>query len=505
MHNAPSGISSLIKRNVWWTTLIILIIVGLFFFIVSSKKVTLLDAVIVERQNIREEVSTTGNVKPLSDLDLSFETGGQVSKVYVSVGDKVYEGQLLATLSNADLVAAVEQAKAGLKITQANLASIKKGTRPEELIISKGSLDDAKISLENKIVDSYTKADDAVRNDVDQMFDNPRTSLAKISLVLNNSQLESDINAGRYEIESILNDWNSNSSVLSASTAYLYLDKIKSFLDNVALGVNAITVSSNLTQTTIDKYKAALSSARTSIGLAYSNLNTAETAYNLAKSNYELKVSGNTAEVISAQEASVEQAQANVDAAQARLAKSKIASPISGVITNVNAKVGQTIQPSVTAISVISYGKYNIESYVPEADIAKVKIGNLASTTLDAYGSDTFFETSVVKIDPGETVIENVPTYKITLIFASSSDSRIKSGMTANLDILTNERNNVLAVPSRSVYTIDNEKYVKLVDFEDSSKSIETKVKTGIRGTNGYIEILSGLKEGDNIVASPNI
>ena len=270
-------------------------------------------------------------------------------------------------------------------------------------------------------------------------------------------------------------------------------------------GVNSLTTNSNLTQTTIDKYKLAVSSARSDISLAYSNLNVVESAYNSAKSNYDLKIAGNTEDTINAQVAMVEQAKANIDSAQAKLNKSIIYSPINGVITKVIAENGQTIQSGVVAISVISYGQYDVESFIPEADIAKIKVGNVATTTLDAYGSDTFFETQVIKIDPGETVIENVPTYKITLKFASSSDSRIKSGMTANLDILTNQKSNVIAVPSRSVYSLNNQKYVKLIDPKDLKNIIEVKVETGIRGVDGYVEIISGLKEGDKIVASPNI
>ena len=254
------------------------------------------------------------------------------------------------------------------------------------------------------------------------------------------------------------------------------------------------------------------SCARASISLASSNLSTVTNQYqsalsslNIANSQLTLIKTGATNYQLQAEEATVEQAQANVDSAKAKLAKSIIVSPIKGVITNINAKVGQTIQSGVMAISVISYGEYDVESFVPEADIAKIKIGNIATTTLDAYGSDTFFETQVVKIDPGETVIENVPTYKVTLKFASSSDNRIKSGMTSNLDILTGQKADVLAVPSRSVYSIDSQKYVKLVDLKNPKNIIETKIETGMRGVDGYVEIISGLKVGDKIVASPNI
>jgi multidrug efflux pump subunit AcrA (membrane-fusion protein) len=494
MKNIFSKIKNLAQKNKWWTVLIILVVIIILFVFLGKKKENPIEFITVEKHNIIEEVSVTGNVKPLSDLDLSFETSGQVSRVAVSAGDKVYQGQYLASLSNADLSAEVEQAKAGLKIAQANLSS--------GLMTSKSSLDDALVTLSSKIADAYTKADDAIGNGVDQMFNSPRTDSAKINIILNDSQLENDINISRYELEFILNDWKAKSSTLPIDTAYSYLDKIKIFLDKVASGINGITSSSNISQTTLDKYKAAISEARASIALAYSNLNIANTAYNSAKLSYDLNISKNTPETLSVEEATVEQAKANVLAAQANLSKSIIISPINGVISNINAKVGQTMQSGASAISVISYGQYEVESYIPEADIAKVKVGNVATTTLDAYGSDTFFDTSVIKIDPAETIISGVPTYKVTLKFASSTDSRIKSGMTANLDILTAQRNNVIAIPSRSIYSVDSAKYVKLMDSKDKNKTIETKITTGIRGVDGYIEIISGLKEGDKVVSS---
>jgi RND family efflux transporter MFP subunit len=282
-------------------------------------------------------------------------------------------------------------------------------------------------------------------------------------------------------------------------------------LKNLALAINNLTPVT-ISQSTLTIWKTAVSTARAEVDLAISNLSAASSQYqsaisslDVANSQLTLIKTGATSDQLQASQAAVAQAQANVDAAEANFDKSIIISPISGVITNVNAKVGETMQSGIPAISVISYGQYDVESYVPEADISKVKIGDVATTTLDAYGSDTFFPTSVVKIDPGETIIEDVPTYKVTLNFASSSDNRIKSGMTANLDILTGQANGVLAVPSRSVYSIDINKYVKLIDPNNPLKSTQTQVETGMRGIDGYIQIISGLKDGDQIVASPNI
>lgn len=525
MQDTSSKEKNFIQRNKWWTALIVIIILISAYTIFTNKKSTIVESVDVERRTILEVVSATGNVKPLSDLDLSFEAGGQVSKVAVSVGDKVKQGDLLVSLSNADLVASLEQAKAGLKIAQANLSVLKGGSTPEQIAVNESQVEKAKndllnsqVALINTIKDAYTKSDDSIRNYIDLMFNSPRSQNPTL-LFQTDFQLQNDIISERVSIENLLSSLNdsimslNNSNVsISLNIAVDTLSTIQTFLQNLAYAVNKLSTNSSISQTTLTLWKTNISNSRASMDLSMSNLSAAKSTYesavaslNISNSQLTLIKTGATENQINAQVATVEQAKANLDAAVAKLSKSMITSPIDGVISNINAKIGQTIQPGSIALSIISYGKYEVESFIPEADIAKVKIGDIATTTLDAYGSDTFFQTEVIKIDPAETLIENVPTYKVTLKFVLSSDNRIKSGMTANLDILTMQKNNVLAVPSRSVYAINGNKYVKLVDSVDQTKYIQTKVITGTRSVDGYIEIVSGLKDGDKIVASPNI
>jgi len=520
------GVLNFIKKNKWWTVIIVIVLLVLLFLIFGGKTVTTVETVQVAKHDIVEVVSSTGNVKPLSDLDLSFEVGGQVAHVYVSVGDKVYQGQYLASLSNDDLVAALEQAKAGLKIAQANYSSLQNGSTPSQIAVNESQvakaqsdLLNAKSSLINTIKDSFNRSDDAIRNYVDLVFVNPRSQNPSLQFQTD-FQLQNSIVTERIQIENMLNAWNISTSNLSLNSnfdtefisANNNLTLIQTLLQNLAFAVNKLGADSSLSQTSITLWKTNISTSRGNIDLAISNLSLADSQYqsaisalNIANSQLTLTKTGATQDQLDAGQATVDQAQANVDAAQARLDKSIITSPISGVITNIVAKVGETIQAGIPALSVISYGQYEVESFVPEADIAKINVGDIATTTLDAYGSDTFFQTSVIKIDPAETVIENVPTYKVTLKFASTSDDRIKSGMTANLDILTGQKNAVLAVPSRSVYSVDINKFVKLLSGDDLKITTETQVETGMRGVDGYVEIISGLKEGDTILASPNL
>ena len=99
-------------------------------------------------------------------------------------------------------------------------------------------------------------------------------------------------------------------------------------------------------------------------------------------------------------------------------------------------------------------------------------------------------------MDPAEIIIEGVATYKVTLQFIEE-DERIRSGMTANVDIIGDSRVGVLAVSQRALIRKNGEKTVKVLHGQEIT---EVKVETGLRGSDGNIEILSGLQEGDTVI-----
>ncbi len=75
-------------------------------------------------------------------------------------------------------------------------------------------------------------------------------------------------------------------------------------------------------------------------------------------------------------------------------------------------------------------------------------------------------------------------------------DERIKSGLTANIDILHDKREDVLFVPTRSVFSENGKQFVKKIEGEET---IDWEVTTGLRGSDGRTEIIEGLSEGDRI------
>ncbi|MBN2096325.1 efflux RND transporter periplasmic adaptor subunit [Candidatus Peregrinibacteria bacterium] len=267
-----------------------------------------------------------------------------------------------------------------------------------------------------------------------------------------------------------------------------------------------------------------------SIASAEAAINNAKNALATAQDQLDLKRAGYTQDQINAQEAQVKQAQAMVNAQraaisqawasvqnyQAQIDKTILKAPISGTVSRLEVKVGEIVFPSsstyeiqVPAVSLISEGDYEIEVSIPEVDVTKVKIGDKAKVTLDAYGSEDVFLAEVATIDPAETLVEGLATYKTTLIFIEA-DERVKSGMTANVDIVTASKEDVIIIPQRLVITKDGKKIVRVLkekkDPDKSEKTIEevvdAEVVTGLRGSKGEIEITEGINEGDRLVTA---
>jgi multidrug efflux pump subunit AcrA (membrane-fusion protein) len=492
------------KKRPWLTAIIaIAVIFGGYSYYKNSSKVPVIDFETVTRGTVSQVVSVTGKVKPAQTVDLSFEKTGKIIAVYHGVGDHVYAGQPLAAISTTDILAQLEGAMATVKAEQAKLDELKKGSRAEDIYVSQVDVDSAISDVINDIKNGYVNADDAIRNKVDQFFSNPKSTNPQLNFTMSDSQLEIDIESGRPAMETVLTSWNLSVTTISASVDVIpYSDEAKknlklvqSYLDKIALAVNGLSPNSSLTQTVIDGYKTAVASARSNVTTALSSLTSASEYLISTKSKLALKLAGSAPEKITAQEAVLEAAKANVANFESQLAKSVVYSPITGVVIKQDAKTGEIASPSVILMSVISDSKYEIEANVPEADIAKISIGDKAEITLDAYGSDIVFIATLSKIDPSETIIDGVATYKATLNF-DKSDPRIKSGMTANTDISGAKKENVLYIPGRTITTKDK---IKTVNLVEGTETREVTVTTGLRGTNGDVEILSGLNEGDKV------
>ncbi len=496
-----------------------ILFLGAGFYMITRNPDVAYNTVVAGRGNIRQEVSVTGKIKPVSAVDLAFEKTGKISRIYADIGDKVSSGKILAELDRSDLLAQLSEARANLTAQSVKLDELKNGTRPEEIQVQEVKVSNAEISLADarqylmdKIKESYTKADDAIRNTADQFFNSPRSSSPQLSFSGVDGILKSKLENGRANLETLLINWNENlknialSSDLNSNSAEANynLNQVKEFIDDAALAVNSLTPNSNLTQATIDSWKSGVSTARTSVNAGLANLSAAsekvraaQSALDLEKNQLALKKAGSTPEAISAQEAQVSQAAAKVENIQTQIEKTILRSPIAGTIVRQDAKIGEIVSGNANIISVISENDLKIEANIPEVDIGKINIGNNAVIALDAFSGENF-SGKISYIDPGETIIEGVTTYKITMYFGKE-DARIRSGMTADIDILTAEKNNVIIIPQRAVVSRNGDRFVSLLV---NGEVREVAVETGIRSFEGMVEISEGLIGGEEVIVS---
>lgn len=471
-----------------------------------------------KRGTVTQEVSVTGNVKAAQSADLAFQNSGVMAHIYVAVGDRIAAGQQLASLVNDDIQAQLLQAKAGQENAQATLDELRKGAQPEDIAVSQADLDKSKQDLNNYysgalniLNDSYTKASDAVKNQTSAMFSNPESDNPTLTFTANDSQAQINVQFQRTLSRDALVAWKNELDSLNAKptqaltdTALVNADKHIATVSSFLNLMNSILQNTGGTSaTTINSYKTSVNTGLVEVNLAATNIGNQEQLIASQKITVEknqsalaLKIAGATVEQIAAQQAAVNQAQANVANYQAQLEKTILRSPLNGIVTKQNGTVGEITPANTPVISVISNARFQIEAYIPEADIAKITTGDTATVTLDAFGSGVIFHAKVIMIDIGETMTQGIATYKTTFEFVDATDA-VKPGMTANLDILAAQKDNAIYVPQRAITTNGG----KTVEILQSGKTVKkTAVEAGLRGSDGNVEIISGVNEGDLVI-----
>lgn len=483
------------------------------------------ESAVVARKTIVREVSATGKVKPAQTLTLSFETSGRVAGVSAKEGMEVTKGTVLARQDAAALFAEVDSARARVAQDEAALLELKRGLRPEERSVerqkaenSKSAYDDTLASLLVTIKSAYTTADDAFRGRADKLFENANSAAPRYRVPISDGALQGELEMLRAAFSTAMISWRKDVDSLGtppfdalklnalAVDSERILGEVRGFLDRMSYSLTFAMSPQAISQASVDSYRADLSTARTNVNTSLASLQSAvesardaELDYTLAKRQLELDEAPASPEEIAQREALLSQSRAAFSAAQARAAKASIVAPISGIVTDVSVEVGEIVGANTKAVSMISTAAFEIEAFIPETDIASVRPGAAARVTLDAYGESIVWDASIVSVNPAETVLEGVSTYKTVLQFAGSDD-RVKSGMTANIDIVTERKENALSLPVRFLEKRDDGTSFVLIQNADDGSVSERTATTGISGSEGEIEILSGLEEGEEAV-----
>ncbi len=334
--------------------------------------------------------------------------------------------------------------------------------------------------------------------------------------------------------------------------ARIYADIYSIQRDQAAFGVNQSKAQVANSEAGLDALQAQLDQSQKNFDMqkklfddkviSKSEFNIAEANFKTAKANYNAGIQS-----IKSISASVKSAEASLNRANKDLGRTTIIAPMDGVVSLLNVKKGEKVAGNsfnvgTEILRIANMDKIEVRVDVGENDIPKVKLGDSALISIDAY-SDRKFKGLVTQIASSNngassqsglsTTSNDVTQYKVYIRLLPESYTDLlgkgsfpfRPGMSATADIQTKTSTNVLSVPINAVTTRDKGEMVKKeiiseeTDVNAKAPSLDdldvvvfiigadgkvkkTQVKTGIQDIN-YIEITEGLKEGDEVVTGP--
>jgi len=209
---------------------------------------------------------------------------------------------------------------------------------------------------------------------------------------------------------------------------------------------------------------------------------------------------------INAAHAQISQFQATLKTAMTNLGYTKIIAPVDGTVISRKIDLGQPVAASFQAPELFTIAqdltKMQIEVNVSEADIGKVNEGQDVTYTLDGY-ADSVFEGKVTQVRLASTNTSNVVTYSV-IVNVENNDLKLKPGMTANVSIITNKREQVLCAPNTALKftpNTDGTKYkTQGIWLLEGNKPVRYDIKTGA-SNDMFTELTSdNIKENSNII-----
>ncbi|MCX6797666.1 MAG: efflux RND transporter periplasmic adaptor subunit [Candidatus Falkowbacteria bacterium] len=326
-----------------------------------------------------------------------------------------------------------------------------------------------------------TKANQALNSLQSNLYDMQKLLDATVTFVnLSQSKLdgfEATVNSDRASV---------NSAISSLNSATQAVRNARSSVDSYQITYDKA----------VNDLKVAKSQADQDINNATISVRSREIALSQAKTDYATLIAPIPEVDLASARAQLTSAAINVDKAKYNMEQATLISPIDGVVSMLNYKQGDIILGDSTAktmATIINNDTLFIEVNIEEADISKLKVGEKAQATFDAVDGLTMNgEISFISLT-STTSSNGIVTYLVRVILSKPSDSPIREGMTANVEFITAEVPNVLAVPVTAVRNIGGKPAVELADGQIAN------VTTGF--TDGKnVEISSGLKEGDTVV-----
>jgi RND family efflux transporter MFP subunit len=470
--NSMSKFFSKLSKRTWWIILAMVVLAnagGFAYYQLAPVPEEQADEGEIQTANIRRGdiilyASGSGALIAASEASFGFGTSGQVEDVYVSVGDVVEAGQLLAELDNTSQEIQYTQAKRELaEMTSAYAIA----------------------TAEQAIADALLEVDSAYSHLA--YLISPDVLYWEVEI----DKLEGELEAARQESESSPStEADQNVKDLEARLE-LYLDKLEGdliYYEEQYLPAN-FTIKDRATG---EKYisepsEASIAQARAEYDLAKATVVEAE--YYLAA----LKGEEIPEEATGSNLTQLENAQLSLQNAEETLDGTRLIAPISGTIMSLDFVVGDSLGASAV-VTISDLSENYLEIFLDETDWGSIAVGYSAEIIFDALPDD-IFTGKVTQVDPGLYTTGNTSVVRgIVLLDETQSELNLPIGTAAAVDIIGGRAENAVLVPVDALRETSPGQYAVFVVENDEPKL--RVVEIGLQDL-FYAEVLSGLEVGE--------
>ncbi|MGB2896577.1 MAG: efflux RND transporter periplasmic adaptor subunit [Anaerolineales bacterium] len=410
---------------------------------------------IIAKGDLTATIGATGSVRSNQTALLSFQTGGTVDFVHPNLGEQVFEGEVLATLKRNSLSSQIILAEAELVSAQQAL---------DDLLESDQASAAAQLALaqaEDLLKDAnYTLT---VRQEGNRASSNT-IDAAEANLILANE-----------EVDRAQQLYDHASGDAGKALALSNLIAAKQNRDSIQRNLNWYLGFPTEVEQALLEADVALAEARLAD----------------AQRDWERVKDGPDPDDVRA-------AEARVAASEATLDMARITAPFAGSITSIDVRAGDLISPGTLAFRIDDLSRLLVEVEVSEVDINRVTLGQLVTLNFDAM-LDYVYNGVVVEIGLIGTSMQGVVSFPMT-VEVIDADEAIRPGMTAAVNIIVEQIENVVIVPNRSVRVRDGERVVYLL-----VNGVLTPTPVVLGATSDlYSEVLEGdVNVGDEIILNP--
>lgn len=491
-----------------------------------------IEVVTVHRGSIATSVTAVGSVRPGAEAGLSFEISGRVSEVLVPAGQEVQQGQVLVRLDSGQLELQVRSAQASLDAARAQLAQTEAGPKAEEIRIAEGQLDAAQAAVDQAIAQrdqliSGTKDSeillaqgqvDTAQARVTQLLrqveqaraqdPGPETEIARVEverakIALDEAQNEYGKALDRpWEDQEIRDSW-----AKQVQQAQLNYRAAQAQLQRALNSEKAFSVGLQVLQAQVEEAQSALASAQVQLqqtmdsdaprrAASDASVAAARAQRDIAQAQLDLLMAGSSSNELAAAQANVDQAQVALDSARLDLERATLRAPLDGIVSDVDVDPGESVGPQLRVVTMVSQEGYSVEADIDEADIGWLQLGQAVEITLDAF-PERQLTGRILALLPTGLMDLGVVSYR-SVIAIDPTDLPLRSGMTANVKIVRESRENALLVPNRAIW-IDTESGRPFVERAAGGEVAASFIEQGLVNEE-YSEVLHGLEEGDSVI-----